>query len=253
MADDVKTTSSHSPGRDRSAIAFAIGFPSLVTWLYFVALAGQSAGLQQGTYTVLKIVQFAFPAVWVFVVQREKFALTPPTLNGLAWGLGLGLLVAASMLLMVRFWLEPIGFFDLGEGGATARSQIETKIRGLGVDSLAKYGALAMFYAICHSLLEEYYWRWFVFARLKPYTSVTVAILVSSVGFMAHHVIVLATFFGWTSPVTYLFSLAVAIGGGLWAWIYQRSGSIYGPWLSHLLVDAAIFIVGYQLVGTALS
>jgi membrane protease YdiL (CAAX protease family) len=64
---------------------------------------------------------------------------------------------------------------------------------------------------------------------------------------MAHHIILLATYFGWTSPVAYLFSLAVAIGGAAWAWIYHRSGSLFGPWLSHCLVDAAIFYLGYEL------
>ena len=65
---------------------------------------------------------------------------------------------------------------------------------------------------------------------------------------MAHHVLVLATFFGWSSPATYVFSLAIAIGGAYWAWLYARSGSLYGPWLSHLLVDAGIFLIGYDLL-----
>ena len=30
--------------------------------------------------------------------------------------------------------------------------------------------------------------------------------------------------------------------------LYDRSKSLYGPWLSHALVDAAIFVVGYQMV-----
>jgi membrane protease YdiL (CAAX protease family) len=64
---------------------------------------------------------------------------------------------------------------------------------------------------------------------------------------MAHHVILLATYFGWSSPWTYAFSLAVAVGGAVWAWLYERSGSLVGPWLSHLVVDAAIFLVGYDL------
>ena len=41
-----------------------------------------------------------------------------------------------------------------------------------------------------------------------------------SLGFMAHHVVLLATFFGWDSPLAYLFSLAIAVGGAFWAWLY---------------------------------
>ena len=45
---------------------------------------------------------------------------------------------------------------------------------------------------------------------------------------------------------------AVAVGGAFWAWLYQRSGSLAGPWLSHLVADAGIFFVGYQLIGDML-
>jgi membrane protease YdiL (CAAX protease family) len=61
-------------------------------------------------------------------------------------------------------------------------------------------------------------------------------------------VLVLQLYFGWTSPLTWLFSAGVAIGGAFWAWLYNKSGSLYGPWLSHALVDAAIFAIGYDLV-----
>ena len=74
------------------------------------------------------------------------------------------------------------------------------------------------------------------------------AILLSSVAFVGHHIIILAAYFGWTSPATVLFSACVGVGGAAWAWLYSRSGSLLGPWLSHLLVDAAIFIIGYDLV-----
>ena len=73
-------------------------------------------------------------------------------------------------------------------------------------------------------------------------------IVISSVGFMAHHVILLSVYFGWGSPLTYLFSLAVAVGGAFWAWLFAASRSLLGPWLSHMLVDAAIFLIGYDLV-----
>ena len=72
--------------------------------------------------------------------------------------------------------------------------------------------------------------------------------MVSSLGFMAHHVILLATFLGWDSPLAYLFALAVAIGGAVWAWIYSWSGALLGIWLSHMLIDAAVFLIGYDLV-----
>jgi membrane protease YdiL (CAAX protease family) len=44
-----------------------------------------------------------------------------------------------------------------------------------------------------------------------------------------------------------VFSLAVAVGGAVWAWLYDFSRSLIGPWLSHMLVDIGIFVIGYDL------
>ena len=57
-------------------------------------------------------------------------------------------------------WLKPAGYLLAFEQQATA------KVRDLGLDRLWKYAATGVFYALAHSLLEEYYWRWFVFGQL---------------------------------------------------------------------------------------
>ena len=74
-------------------------------------------------------------------------------------------------------------------------------------------------------------------------------IVLSSIGFMLHHIIILNVFFAghfWTlvAPL----SLCVACGGGTWAWIYARSESIYAPWLCHALIDAAIMGLGFVML-----
>jgi len=216
-------------------------FPTVVTWIYFVLLVGYPSGLQQTAAAIGKGIQFALPVVWVFVVLREKLVWTRPNGRGAVVGIAFGAIVLAAIFLLYHLALKPKGVFD---GPAVL---IQDKVKGLGLDTIWKYAALGTFYALCHSALEEYYWRWFVFKRLKQRVSSWTAIVVSSLAFMAHHVILMATFFTWVSPWTYLFSLAVAAGGGFWAWLYSRSGSLFGPWVSHLLVDAAIFIVGYDI------
>ena len=53
--------------------------------------------------------------------------------------------------------------------------------------------------------------------------------------------------------MTYFFAICVAIGGMIWAWLYDRTGSLYGPWLSHLAVDAGIFFIGWDMVKEMLA
>jgi membrane protease YdiL (CAAX protease family) len=144
------------------------------------------------------------------------------------------------------------GMLRSSELMSAASIQIREKTSGFGIHSVWKYAALGAFYSLCHSLLEEYYWRWFVFGQLKRAAPLDSAIVISSLGFMAHHVLLLGKFFGFASWAAWAFSGCVAVGGAVWAWLYHRTGSLLGPWLSHLLVDAAIFAIGYDLVSDLL-
>ena len=224
------------------ALAFAIGYPTVLTLAYFNWFADGDGLVQRVVMSAGKFVQFGFPAFWVFVVLRERLGWTWPTARGLGWSLAFGAVTFFAMLLLYFFALLPLGVFD------APRAAIEQKVSEIGVDTPLKFAALATFYALFHSLLEEYYWRWFVFARLRQWMSFLPAMVISSLGFMSHHVIIVATFFGWQSVWTYLFSLSVAVGGAFWAWNYENSRSLYAPWASHLLIDAAIFLIGYHLV-----
>ena len=243
-----------------TVLVLAMVFPSLLTFAYFVLLAGHSAWLQQSVYLAGKTIQFTFPVLVVFLPCLGRSCsgtsaaggsgaprrLRPGWLRGqaaaLAAGMGVGALVSAAMFVLYRWvWNGNPAFAD-------ATAAIRGKILGLGLNQLWMYVAVGVFYAVFHSALEEYYWRWFVFGQLRSRLRVTAAVSVSSLAFMAHHVLLLTVYFGWSSYWTWFFSLCVAVGGAVWAWLYERSGSLAGPWLSHLIVDAAIFLIGYDLV-----
>ncbi len=236
LTDEAATTR-----REWIAIVVALVLPSLVTLAYFVLAASAPAVVQQLTYAIAKTGQFLFPVTWVVWVQRRRPRLWPWSTSGVAFGLVFGLVVAAAMWMLYQFGLRTAPFF------LTAEEEMRAKIAGMNLGSPAVFLSVGIFYSLIHSLLEEYYWRWFVFGQLNEHTSLTRAILISSLGFMAHHILVIGTYFGFFSPITWLFSFGVACGGGVWAWLYHRTGSLLGPWVSHLLVDAAIFAIGYQI------
>jgi membrane protease YdiL (CAAX protease family) len=227
-------------------------FPTIMALLYFVALAGEPSKPRPDAnlavviaYGAGKAIQFAFPLVFVLLYERQRLRLTRPTLGGLGFGLGFGLIVAAVILLLYHFRLHQ----DLVKAGAPAK--IEAKLVQFGLNSPAGFILLAVFLSLFHSLFEEYYWRWFVFGRLQRCVPVGAALIFSGLAFMAHHVIVLTQFFH--GPHHFYskvipFSLGIAVGGMIWSWLYYRTGSLYAPWLSHLLIDAAVMVVGYDLV-----
>ncbi len=239
-----------SRASELAALGFAVCFPTVLTFAYFVLFAGHPASAP--IYGIGKVIQFGFPAFWVFLVLREEFERPRWKVEGnedncLLLGAGFGIAVSGLMIALGLLWLKPSGFLD------APIVAIQGKIVDMHIDSVSAFLAVSLFYSVCHSLLEEYYWRWFVFKRLQSFVSFPSAVVISSLGFMAHHVIVLAMFFGWSSPATYFFSLCVAVGGAAWAWMYQRSRSIFAPWLSHALIDSGIFAIGYLLAGHLLK
>lgn len=224
-------------------VAFAIALPSFITWIYFVAAGRFSPGAQQSVFLIVKVIQFAFPAAWTYFVLREVLRTSRPTVMGLFLGAAFSVVVVAAGMTLFNLALLGTPLFS------AAAELIHKKVGSFGIDSAWKYAVLCVFYSIVHSLLEEYYWRWFVFRQLRQLMSLWPAIILSAVGFTLHHVVVLSVFFGTAPWLVVLLSGGVAIGGVFWAWLYNRSGSIFDPWLSHLLIDAGIFFgVGYELL-----
>lgn len=225
------------------ALAFGLTFPSLLTAVYFVGLAAAPRPVQQAVYVGGKALQFGLPTVWFLVRTSGPRRLRLPSASGALLGGAFGLAVLIAALALYRGILVPLHVLA---GGPT--EAVRAKVAGFGVTGPWRFLALGGFYSLLHSAAEELYWRGFVFGELRRACRTVCAVLASSVGFAAHHVILLAVFFGWRSPWTWGLSLAVAGGGAFWAWLYQRTGSLVGPWLGHLLVDAAIFSVGWDLV-----
>jgi membrane protease YdiL (CAAX protease family) len=228
------------------ALLFAMTFPTLAAWSYFLGLAqtgGQANVQQQAAYVAGKIIQFSFPLLFLALIERRRPVLTRPHFDGLIPGLVFALVVAALIFGI---------YFGVLRGSsllAQTPARIRHKLQEVDMATPARYVLLAAFLVAAHSLLEEYYWRWFVFGRLRQLTSRMPAIVLSSLAFMAHHVILLYVFLPGKFLVAALpGSLAVAVGGAVWAWLYERSGSLWSPWISHLLIDAAIFVIGWDLL-----
>jgi uncharacterized protein len=221
-------------------LLFAMLYPSLLTWIYFALLKNSPGTAQQAAFGIGKLIQFALPAICVLFLARRKQEWKAPALGVIGIALAIGVLEITGGLATYYLWLKPAGVF------IEPVKEMLAKMRGFGLDSKLGLIALGAVYSLVHSLLEEYYWRWFVLRELplKP----PAALVVSSVAFAAHHVIVLAGYFGWSSPWTYVFTAFVAVGGLIFGWLYQRSGSLYAPWLAHAGADAAIFIIGFDLL-----
>ena len=223
-----------------AALALVMLLPTVATLLYFVVLSGNP--LTQVVYFSSKVVQFAFPLAWVLLVQRRRVRPARPDRRSIVAGILLG---AAGVAIGLPAYF---GYFKHSPWLASAPDLILAKVDDMGLSNPAAYLMFSVFLSVAHSLLEEYYWRWFAFGQLQRVTGVVPAIVVSSAAFMSHHVIVIHQFLQSSWGATLFFSLCVGLGGAVWAWLYRRYGSLYGPWASHLLIDCGIMWIGFDLI-----
>jgi len=152
---------SHRP--EWLALFFACTYPTLLTLVYFIWLASVGSTAQQAAYSIGKIIQFGFPLAWVALVCRQPLRWPKFSTRGLAQGIGFGLLIAAGIFALY------FGYFRAAGNFAPAGRKMLTERSGIGVTGPAIYAGVTIFYSLLHSLLEEYYWRWFVFGRMRNF------------------------------------------------------------------------------------
>jgi membrane protease YdiL (CAAX protease family) len=228
---------------------FVLLFPVTMSWIYLIVLgatehpSGEEQVGMSVAFATAKAIQFSFPVIYVWYFERHRLRFAWPTLRGLEYGAGFGLAVA--LLIFVTFF----GWFQHTELFAQTPEKVYQLVNKLHANTPARYVLLTLIFCVGHSLLEEFYWRWFAFGWLRRYVPLGAAIVISALGFTAHHLLLLHVYFPgnfWLLAVP--LALAVAVGGAVWAWIYDRSGSLYAAWISHMLIDLAIFAAGYAMI-----
>ena len=97
------------------------------------------------------------------------------------------------------------------------------------------------------AIIEEFFWRGFVYGKLlKPLMSRPAALALGGLGFSLHHIIVLLQFF--PVPIALFFSFSVGVGGVMWSLLMDRQKTLAGAWASHMVVDFGMLGIGYWLM-----
>jgi uncharacterized protein len=220
-----------------AATAPAMVLPLLAALCYFVWFSSQPAA--RTIYFGTKIFTLLWPLLaWRLLARRISADML--SLRGSLESLPLALLSGAAISAAL-FALMRTPLAAMVEEAVPA---IRAKAQQLGF--LAHYWSFAIFLSLIHSLLEEYYWRWFVYGRLRELLPPAVALALAALAFGAHHVVVLSQYFtlGWAFGL----GLMVALGGALWCLMYRYQQNIVGAWISHMVVDLAVMWLGYRLL-----
>jgi membrane protease YdiL (CAAX protease family) len=231
MQDNDQPSGGRLPGAALLLIAPA---PSLGVWAAMIAWPDGLAG--KSIFFACKIWMFILPLLWLLLVQRGRVSPSPPRRGGFGAAIVLGLAVSAVILLV--FLLLGDRLIDAAHVRAIAQQN--------GLASPLPYLAGVAYWVLINSVLEEYAYRWFIFRQCEALMPAWLAVLAAAAVFTVHHVIALKVQFPWGATI--LASLGVFIGGALWSWLYLRYRSIWPCYVSHALVDIAVFVVGWIII-----
>ena len=229
-----------SPSRRRALLALALiaPVPSLAAWFGLMAPEG-AWGV--AVWIASKAWLLAIPLWWQLSVERKKPSASLPRRGGLGLGAGLGLaiagLIVGAYLVVGRQWIEP----------AVIRATLEP----FGLTTPHVYLGAVAYWVLFNSLVEEVVFRWFLASKGEALFhghrfATLFAVLLSAACFTGHHIIAMAAYFDWR--VTLIGSLGVFVGGAVWSALYLRYRSIWVPYISHAIVDIAVFGIGAVLL-----
>jgi len=224
-----------APTRTSAAIALLLLAP-VPTVGVVAALHAAPGTAGRVVFATAKLWLLLFPAAWYLAIERGRPSWSPPARGGLRVGAAAGAAMAAAML--VAYWGVLRAHVD---PQPVRQAAVE-----MGIGSPVSYIAGAAAWILVNSLVEEVVWRWFVLRQLRALLPAALAILGSAALFTAHHTVAMAAYLGPAQVV--LGSLAVLAAGACWSFLYLRYASIWPAWISHVVADIAIFVIGWQLL-----
>ncbi|HSH36074.1 type II CAAX endopeptidase family protein [Schnuerera sp.] len=102
---------------------------------------------------------------------------------------------------------------------------------------------VALYISFINSLLEEFFFRGFIFLNLKKLIISKYAYIISALAFSIYHVAIMSS---WFSPLIFLLAMVgLFVGGIIFNYLNESSSNIYSSWLVHMMANFAINTIGF--------
>lgn len=106
---------------------------------------------------------------------------------------------------------------------------------------------IALYISFINSLLEEFFFRGFLFLSLSKTTTRPIAYTVSALAFAGYHIGIMAD---WSNILIFLLALMALFGVALiFNYLNEISKNIYNSWLVHMFANLALNTVGLIIYG----
>ena len=224
--------------RARAVLALILSVPVPLAGV-LIAGWGQMGVSGQVLWAGLKLWTVFFPLLWILVIERRSLSWSPMRHGGAGVGILSGLAFAAlagGLIWGLRDWI-------LGSG------QFAESLKEVGLGGKSIFIAGALYWGVLNSLLEEYFWRWFVQENLSrsmgPGRSWR-ACWLSAALFSIHHLVACWKIMAPGPALAATFGVFLA--GWKWSILRERYRSIWPGYLSHAIIDIPVFAIGYHLL-----
>ncbi|WP_019412555.1 CPBP family intramembrane glutamic endopeptidase [Paenisporosarcina sp. TG20] len=128
---------------------------------------------------------------------------------------------------------------DLLQGHIFDINPLSDRLNQWGFNGAKVWGFILVL-AFINPILEEWYWREFMFKKYLA-TGVAKSIFITSTFYSLYHLLILLPLFG--TPFSLLAILPVFFAGLLWGYLRYIFSSIIAPVISHALADLGIILV----------
>jgi len=208
----------------------------LLTYLYFMVFSGSFFG--KAVFVVKSLYLIFWPYFWIKITKlkfgnNEKRNIKKSVIYGVFFALSIALLG----FVLYKF------FYNMFE---PFKNNVMNKMKSFDLNNPILFVLFGFYIFLLNSLIEEYYWRYFIFSGLKLKLNAIISAVISSIAFTFHHTMILNNYF----PVhlNAFLSFLVFLAGFVWCMIFYKTKSIIGPWVSHIIVDIIIVVFGYKLL-----
>lgn len=191
----------------------------------------------QFVFVLTRIWILVLPLLWFLWVEKGTPSISFPSKQQGVVGVISGTLMVGIILsaywFVGRHWINPI--------------DVQLKAQQVGIARPLAYSLGACYFTFINSLVEEYIWRWFIGRQCEVLFPKIGALSFAALCFTLHHIIALTAYVGsWLVVVAA--SLGVFMAGALWSWCYLTYRSLWACYISHLMADLAIALVGWHLL-----
>jgi membrane protease YdiL (CAAX protease family) len=193
--------------------------------------------------TITKVILFTAIPWWYYQLNKgQRLRTRKEEKNGRAvlgstkLGLLLGI-VAGTIILLTYSLLQ----------GALNLPAIALELQEKAKVTPTNFLLVGLYITFGNSFLEEFFFRGYIFLSLYRLGQRSLAYIWSSLLFSLYH---LAIFRTWFSPwLIGLALLGLLCVGFVFNWMDTRNNNWLNSWLTHILADAAIMLIGLRMFG----